>query len=470
MELKLQMNLFLLLIHTAVSVAVTVLEGQTVTLRCSIISAHKHYVEWKNPKGYTMFFSKNRGVKNKRYNIVKLSETEFIVSISNVTFRDGGNYTCHEYADVPKEKTVEVTVLGLPKIETGKHDGKFLVKCTTAANSHPPQISWVLDQETEIIGHPQVYVEDKKYISQDMLHVKSVRNRITVKCLVHHPALHSRPLINFVKIGRNSKKFHSTTSISSPTTQPQRSAEVMRTTTRWLTSGGRTTRHLQGPSSETVTNLRSVSSDEPKTVTARPGFVFGTATSTGSHSSTTDDFVRSSTIRSQNDSTSNATTTTGPLSVSMATQEIIFPNGTLDNGTRGSVNELDAQIGAKTNSSLLVFLVTCLILALLVVVIFFAIKLRRAHLIWKRENEDSDPSEESHKSKSSQEEKQSQGQRRRGILNTTFTQYIVEEPAVMTSAINTNAVIASESTNHEERSPVISAQGPVRCEIKETEL
>ncbi|XP_034035001.1 LOW QUALITY PROTEIN: cytotoxic and regulatory T-cell molecule-like [Thalassophryne amazonica] len=308
----------------AVSVAVTVLEGQTVTLRCSIISAHKHYVEWKNPKGYTMFFSKNRGERceKKRYNIVKLSETEFIVSISNVTFRDGGNYTCHEYADVPKEKTVEVTVLGLPKIETGKHDGKFLVKCTTAANSHPPQISWVLDQETEIIGHPQVYVEDKKYISQDMLHVKSVRNRITVKCLFTIQRYNSRPLINFVKIGR----------------------------------------------------------------------------------------------------------------------------------------------------TLLVFLVTCLILALLVVVIFFAIKLRRAHLIWKRENEDSDPSEESHKSKSSQEEKQSQGQRRRGILNTTFTQYIVEEPAVMTSAINTNAVIASESTNHEERSPVISAQGPVRCEIKETEL
>lgn len=36
------------------------------------------------------------------------------------------------------------------------------------------------------------------------------------------------------------------------------------------------------------------------------------------------------------------------------------------------------------SSSLLVFLVTCLIFGLLVVVIFFAIKLRRAHITWKR--------------------------------------------------------------------------------------
>lgn len=38
------------------------------------------------------------------------------------------------------------------------------------------------------------------------------------------------------------------------------------------------------------------------------------------------------------------------------------------------------------SSPLLVLLVTCLILCLLIVVIFFAIKLRRAHLAWKRGN------------------------------------------------------------------------------------
>lgn len=34
-----------------------------------------------------------------------------------------------------------------------------------------------------------------------MLHVHPVEKRVTVKCLVRHPALLSPPLMNFVKIG-----------------------------------------------------------------------------------------------------------------------------------------------------------------------------------------------------------------------------------------------------------------------------
>ena len=45
-------------------------------------------------------------------------------------------------------------------------------------------------------------------------------------------------------------------------------------------------------------------------------------------------------------------------------------------------DELARQKG--NGSSVLVFLVTCLIFSLLVVVIFFVIKLRRAHILWKR--------------------------------------------------------------------------------------
>lgn len=40
--------------------------------------------------------------------------------------------------------------------------------------------------------------------------------------------------------------------------------------------------------------------------------------------------------------------------------------------------------GSKEKSPVLAFLVACLIFALLVVVIFFAIKLRRAHIAWKK--------------------------------------------------------------------------------------
>lgn len=83
------------------------------------------------------------------------------------------------------------------------------------------------------------------------------------------------------------------------------------------------------------------------------------------------------------------------------------------------------------------------------------------------ENEDSNPSEESSKSKSSQEEKNSQGQRRRGIFNTAFTQYVVEESPVITSVINTAAMATAETVNEVQTSqPDTAAQ----CSIKETEL
>lgn len=115
---------------------------------------------------------------------------------------------------------------------------------------------------------------------------------------------------------------------------------------------------------------------------------------------------------------------------------------------------------------------TCLIVCLLVVVIFFTIKLRRAHLAWKRENEDSDPSEESNRSRSSQEERNAQGQRRRGIFNTAFTQYVTDKPSTITSVVNTAAVetVRTEPNMEPTACPVPPGPPTASGGIKETEL
>ncbi|XP_040907202.1 cytotoxic and regulatory T-cell molecule isoform X2 [Toxotes jaculatrix] len=449
MELKLQLSVFMLLIQVSLALwqRVTVKKGQTLNLSCPLTSAHKTHVEWKNPEGYLMFFNRNKALKDKRYSINKLSESEFTISISNVNFRDGGNYTCSQYSQHSIDKTVEVTVLGHPKMKVTKHEGKTLIKCTAEGNNYAPEISWQLDNGPEILAHAQVHQEGKKYVSVDILRVFSVKERIPVKCLVRHPALHTHPLMNFVYIGQSSKKFDHTTATSSPTAQPQGSTGVLRTTSSWV-GHGRTTVYLttgdvSGPSSESSTKSPAVTSshlspsNEPKTVTEPTSFPMNPVTSTGSHLSTS-----------------------GWMSVSETTVEITSNNSTEGNRT-GSNNDSRMQREGEGSSSLLVFLVTCLIFALLVVVIFFAIKLRRAHILWKRENEDSDPSEESNKSKASQEERNSQGQRRRGLCNTAFTQYVSEEP-VMTSVVNTGAMTATERQT--------LSQTSARCDIKETDL
>ena len=51
-------------------------------------------------------------LKDKRYRINKLSVSEFTISISSVTFKDGGNYTCSQYGHHTIEKKIEVTVMG----------------------------------------------------------------------------------------------------------------------------------------------------------------------------------------------------------------------------------------------------------------------------------------------------------------------------------------------------------------------
>lgn len=53
-----------------------------------------------------------RGVVSERYSLKKLSESEFTVSIADVTFSDAGNYTCYEYGHRVTERKVELTVLG----------------------------------------------------------------------------------------------------------------------------------------------------------------------------------------------------------------------------------------------------------------------------------------------------------------------------------------------------------------------
>ncbi|KAM3868723.1 cytotoxic and regulatory T-cell molecule [Diretmus argenteus] len=310
MELKLQLSLLMLLIE--VWQHITVMEGRTFTLRCPMRKANMNHVEWKNPRGYVMFFNDNKALKDKRYSIDKLSKEEFTVSVSNVTFKDGGNYTCHQYSHGATEKKVEVTVLGYPKLSVTKHDGKVVVKCSAEANHHPPQIYWDLGQGVEITG--------------------------------------------------------------------------------WTL-------------------------------------------------------------------------------VSEVTEQNTSHNGTEGNNTRGS-DDIDRRRGKEGSATLLVFLVSCLIAALLVVVIFFAIKLRRAHILWKRENEDSEQSEESSKSKSSHEERLFQGQRRRGILNTVFTKYVVEKTEIAAET-NTTAASAADSITNAETPPAHitpNTDALVTTQPKETDL
>uniref|UniRef100_A0A673YVP0 Cytotoxic and regulatory T-cell molecule-like n=1 Tax=Salmo trutta TaxID=8032 RepID=A0A673YVP0_SALTR len=391
-----------LVFATAGSIAVqhlTVMEGETLTMKCRIRNAEGSHVEWKNPDGHVMFFNNQKALKDKRYKIINLSESVFSVSVSDVTFKDGGLYTCLHYIHkVPVVKWVNVTVLGKPKLEITEHNGKTAIKCSAVGNGHPPKISWLFESGLEMYAQPQSqYLMDKNtYSSQDILHVQSYKRRVTLKCIVRHPALHNSSLMNFVKIGQNpTEESHSTTRAS-----------------HWLSTG------LTEVPTTTVSRWHSTQgSTETPTTTA---------------------------LDWPNTERSPASTPDLQLSTHSQRAHSVFKatGYTLakDSSSGSFFNDTETQKGTGGSALLLIFLVTCLILGLLVIVSLFVIKLRRAHILWKKENEDSDQSVESNKSKSSNEEKQSRGRRGNGLFNIRFTKYVVEEPMAtetMTTTTNT---------------------------------
>ncbi|XP_064835094.1 cytotoxic and regulatory T-cell molecule-like isoform X2 [Oncorhynchus masou masou] len=398
MALMLQLCFLVLFVRGSIAVQhLTVMEGETLTMKCHIRNAEGSHVEWKNPDGHVMFFNNQKALKDKRYKIINLSDSVFSVSVSDVTFKDGGLYTCLHYIHkVPVVKWVNVTVLGKPKLEITEHNGKTAIKCSAVGNSHPPKISWLLESGLEMYAQPQYLLDKNTYSSLDILHVQSYKRRVTLKCIVRHPALHNSSLMNFVKIGPNpTEESHSTTRAS-----------------HWL-STGRT-------EVTTVSRWHSTQvSTETPTATA-----LNWPNTEGSPASTPDLQL----------STHNW------LSVSQTTENTPH-NGTGHNSSnaKGSFfNDTETQKGTGGSALLLIFLVTGLILGLLVVVSLFVIKLRRAHILWKKENDDSDQSVESNRSKSSNEEKQSRGRRGNGLFNIRFTKYVVEEPMATETMTTTN--------------------------------
>ncbi|XP_014915341.1 cytotoxic and regulatory T-cell molecule [Poecilia latipinna] len=443
MKMKLQLIVFLVLIQVSIAEKmqnVTAVKGSTVDLRCPISKSDKGIVEWRDPDNNIMFFNNVSAIKDKRYSITKLTNSQFSISITNVTFTDGGVYTCTQYKPKLSVKTVRVTVLDLPRMSVTREGEKSAVKCTAKGNFQHPKITWKFKNEPEFQFQGTTYEEPKTFVTAAILYVYPENSRVTVKCLVHHPDLHAGPLMQFVKVGKQRTKPILTSTSSPSTAQPQSSVRVLRTTSRFFISNNPavhfSTTNTNGPSLEwSSASNEMLTASDPKTFTAIPAPSVESATSVHSHFTTGD----------------------------------LLEDINLSNTTKINMTDPDKRTERKQGSSLLVLLVTCLIFALLVVVIFFAIKLRRAHIAWKKENEDSDPSETSSKSKSSQEEKNSQGQRRRGLFNTVFAQYVVEDPAVITSVTNPNAMTRKESATIEQTSQS-QMQAAVRSNIKETSL
>ncbi|KAI4895928.1 hypothetical protein NFI96_031272 [Prochilodus magdalenae] len=410
---------------------ITAMKGQMLTLTCPLRNFHKsEHVEWRNPDGFLMFFNKHRALKDMRNEVSVLTKSKYSIRISDITFKDGGVYKCLHYGNQVITKRYRVVVLSGPVLEKTEHEDKTIIKCSASGNGQLPTISWLLESGLEIDAYPNYILENSsnKYTAVSHLSVKSHKRRVTVKCLVHHPALHGATLIDFVHIGDQdadektslAPEYISTTTekVVTPTLVPQFSS----TTFSGSSYSGSETTDVQ----QTDVNSTSYNSTNANDTTE---FIFETTEGT-----------------SLNITTDSPNSTSGAENVNESSREKIQ--------------------NKKGNSALLVMLVTCLIFALIVVLAFFLLRLRKAHLAWKQENEENDQSVESSKSKSSNEEKQRQNQqqRGRGLWNTSFTKYKVEEVVESGATITPAPLVVPDVKPYNSNNTVLKS-----C-IRETEL
>ncbi|XP_065115440.1 cytotoxic and regulatory T-cell molecule [Paramisgurnus dabryanus] len=398
-----------------------VAEGDTLVLKCLRRNSSAE-IEWRNREGHVMFFNTHKGLKDPRSSVFTFNNFEYTIHLSNVTLKDEGVYKCLMYEQRVITKRYKVKVLGTPKIEMAEYGDQTIIKCTTAANGPPPELSWLMSG-IEIEAQPNTLREVGSIRSAvvSVLKIKTHISKATVICLAKHRDL-QKPLVDFIII-KNDSVMVPTSSYSTTRDQPKTETMITVTSAPLFTS----TAHA-----------------ELTSIPERPE-----VTSAGE--STT---LNSTIIYYTNSSDGNST------------EETQKNNVTSQEGF-GVENEHKKHHTDKNPSSpLLVLLVTCLIFCLLIVVIFFAIKLRRAHLAWKKENEESEPSVESSKSKSSHEEKQAQERRRKGFWNSNFTEYKIEEetpPNVANPNSTENVIKETEDSSR-------AATSKPDVYVKETEL
>ncbi|XP_016345845.1 cytotoxic and regulatory T-cell molecule-like [Sinocyclocheilus anshuiensis] len=387
----------------------TVAEGETLVLRCPRKNFSENgHMEWRNPQGHLLFFNNKKALRDSRSSIFHLSSSEYTLHMSNVTLKDEGLYRCLLYDNKVISKRFKVKVLEIPKIEMAEYKDKTIIKCSAAANGHPPELSWQISGvEIEALSNTLREERSSRSLAISLLTVKTHIRKATVMCLAKHTAL-PKQLINFVII-ENHSVTASTTRYSS--TRDELTTDVMITATSAPVISS--TAHVE---------LSSISESTE---------VLPTRDSTTSNS-----------IQVEEHSTAtNISLTTHNINSSNSPDEFLTKNDTNSQGF--------GKQDLKESSPLLILLVTSLVICLLIVVIFFLFRLQKAHLAWKKENEESDQSVESSKSKSSHEEKRSQERRRQGFWNSNFTEYNLEEPPqnTATSVATVDVIIETQDSS-----------------------
>ncbi|XP_070621296.1 cytotoxic and regulatory T-cell molecule [Erythrolamprus reginae] len=316
-------------------------EGQDLDLNCVNNEGNTSALEWKDPGHFAIFFNDWQVTRDGRYKLLHYSEDSLSIRLSNVTRHDEGLFTCLYYSENIGTKVVNVTVLGPPSKplldvlgNTINHtEGNITLRCSTEGSWPAPRMTWMLQNGIEIFGNTQHQLQAKRFHSVSNLDIYAFPRGSAISCVVRHKALGRRYLTATLRLEHAKHKQKTKGTFSIPTLSPAKEAETQTSNTAnesspiFNVTEGNPTRKTPFASNRTF----NVTEGKPTTQTVFP-----------------------------------------------STDTKVWANNQTNMTYRGFVEEQADMLFPG--------LVSILLLALLIIVLLFVMKLWKAHRDWKKEN------------------------------------------------------------------------------------
>ncbi|XP_025927542.1 cytotoxic and regulatory T-cell molecule [Apteryx rowi] len=366
------------------SETVTLKEGEDLNLHCSLGSDDSSARQWLNPHGFVIFLNTQRGLRDQRYKLIHYSNKELSIRLSNVTVHDEGIYKCFYYGALFKTKNETVEVLAAPSkpvVEASQDTEKgTTLSCYTKGSKPQPRITWQLDNGIELPGDTKHKLEadGKKWTTTSTLTVLAYRPNSTSSCVVHHEVLREEKLTASFRFESFTRTVITTspapTALDVDTSISENERSTVTTAKSDLKSS--TAFSLSYPQYNGSEITPAAAGDEDFSGTSNYNVPNGTGTAF--NGTVTEELYR---------------TEASPLSENLTViSTITFKQDLKSEG-----------IKKKEKNLLLPILVAALIFVLLIIVLLFMRKLKKAHGLWKRENDTSEQTLESYKSRSNED-------------------------------------------------------------------
>ncbi|XP_010721954.1 cytotoxic and regulatory T-cell molecule isoform X2 [Meleagris gallopavo] len=387
------------------SETITLQEGEDLNLRCTLSGDGRATRQWLNPRGFTIFLDNHWALRDLRYKLTHYSEDELSIRLSNVTVRDEGIYKCFYYSTPFKSKMTTVEVLAAPSkpvLQVSQDtEGSITLSCYTQGCKPQPQVTWLLDNGIQLPGDTRHKLEAdrKKWTTTSTLTVLAYGPNSTASCLVHHKALGGGKLTASFQFEDVARTVTNTTPVSTTLEVDTYVSEYVQPTATTAESG-----------------LNS-NTDFSPSYPQHNGPRATTSAAAGELSGTSAHHIPNGTETALN----------GTVTEQLFRTEASFPseNVTLISTVTAEKGVKSEGMSKKKKDFLLPLLVAVLIVVLLIIVVLFAWKLKKAHGVWKRENDTSDQTLESYKSRSN-EESPGHEKKRQAVNQKSNVQYVTE--------------------------------------------